>query len=121
MNGVRAAGSKPCVLVVDDNVSDRRIATCSRRDVKTDRTGVRGMVRCFRKTEKLTYRELAARIGSSPEAVSKCLMALSGKGIVKESGGTLLTAHNALERLGITRELRTLPRCARSNSCTVSR
>jgi len=53
----------------------------------------------FRMTGKLTQKELAARIGSSPEAISKCLMVLSGKGIVKESEGTILIAHNALERL----------------------
>ena len=52
----------------------------------------------FRKTGKLTHRELAARIGSSREAVSKCLKVLSGKGIVKESEGSILIAHNALER-----------------------
>ncbi len=53
----------------------------------------------FRKTGKLTQKELAARIGSSREAVSKCLKVLSGKGIVKESEGSILIAHNALERL----------------------
>lgn len=48
---------------------------------------------------KLTHKELEARIGSSPEAVSKCLKVLSGKVIVKKSEGNILIAHNALERL----------------------
>ena len=91
----------------------------ARREDGQDRCD--GYVTGFRMTGKLTHKELAARIGSSPEAVSKCLMVLSGKGIVKESEGSILIAHNALERLSITRELRTLPRYARSNSCTVSR
>ncbi len=53
----------------------------------------------FLKTGKLTHKELAARIGSSREAVSKCLKVLSGKGIVKESEGSILIARNALERI----------------------
>jgi len=53
----------------------------------------------FRKTGKLTHKELAARIGSSREAVSKCLKVLSLKGIVKESEGSILIANNALERI----------------------
>jgi CRP/FNR family cyclic AMP-dependent transcriptional regulator len=53
----------------------------------------------FLKTGKLTHKELAARIGCSREAVSKCLKVLSGKGIVKEAEGQILIAGNALERL----------------------
>lgn len=53
----------------------------------------------FRKAGKLTHKELAARIGCSREAVSKCLKVLSRKGIVKESEGSLLIANNALERI----------------------
>jgi CRP-like cAMP-binding protein len=53
----------------------------------------------FRKAGKLTHKELAARIGSSREAVSKCLKVLLGKGIVKESDGNIMIVHNALERL----------------------
>ncbi len=52
----------------------------------------------FLKAGKLTHKELAARIGSSREAVSKCLKVLIGKGIVKDADG-ILVAHNALERL----------------------
>jgi CRP-like cAMP-binding protein len=52
----------------------------------------------FLKAGKLTHKELAARIGSSREAVSKCMKVLSMKGIVKEADG-ILVAHNALERL----------------------
>ncbi len=51
----------------------------------------------FRKAGKLTHKELAARIGSSREAVSKCLKALFAKDIVKESEGNILIAHNALD------------------------
>lgn len=53
----------------------------------------------FLKTGRLTHKELAARIGCSREAVSKCLKALAGKGIVKEAEGQILIAENALERL----------------------
>lgn len=57
-------------------------------------TGSKG----FLKAGRLTHKELAARIGSSREAVSKCMKVLSMKGIVKEADG-ILVAHNALERL----------------------
>ncbi len=53
----------------------------------------------FLKAGKLTHRELAARIGSSREAVSKCMKVLSMKGVVKESAGHILIAPNALDRL----------------------
>jgi CRP/FNR family cyclic AMP-dependent transcriptional regulator len=53
----------------------------------------------FLKTGKLTHKELAARIGCSREAVSKCLKVLSLKKIVTESGGSILIAHNALDIL----------------------
>lgn len=53
----------------------------------------------FLKTGKLTHKELAARIGCSREAVSKCLKVLSAKKIVKESGGSIFIAHNALDNL----------------------
>lgn len=53
----------------------------------------------FLKTGKLTHKELAARIGCSREAVSKCLKVLAAKNIVKESGGSILIAHNALDNL----------------------
>lgn len=55
----------------------------------------KGFLRC----DKLTHRELAARIGSSREAVSKCMKVLFTNGIVKESGGKFLIAENALELL----------------------
>jgi len=53
----------------------------------------------FLKTGKLTHKELAARIGCSREAVSKCLKVLAAKKIVKESGGSILIARNALDNL----------------------
>jgi CRP/FNR family transcriptional regulator, cyclic AMP receptor protein len=48
---------------------------------------------------KITHKELAARIGSSREAVSKCLKVLAAKAIVKDADGNILVARNALERL----------------------
>jgi CRP-like cAMP-binding protein len=53
----------------------------------------------FLRVGKVTHKELAARIGSSREAVSKCLKVLTTKTLVKESGGNILVARNALERL----------------------
>lgn len=53
----------------------------------------------FRKAGKMTHKELAARIGCSREAVSKCLKVLSGKGLVKDSKGSMLIANDALERI----------------------
>ncbi len=53
----------------------------------------------FLKAGKLTHKELAARIGSSREAVSKCIKLLVGKGIIKEAEGQILIAYNALDRL----------------------
>jgi CRP/FNR family transcriptional regulator, cyclic AMP receptor protein len=58
-------------------------------------TGVSGFV----KAGKLTHKELSARIGSSREAVSKCLKVLTTKCIVKETDGNILIARNALERI----------------------
>ena len=53
----------------------------------------------FLRTAKLTHRELAARIGSSREAVSKCLKELAAKQIVKEGSEGFLIARDALDRL----------------------
>lgn len=61
-------------------------------------------VKGFLKTGKVTHKELAARIGSSREAVSKCLKVLSMKGITKELDGHIHIAHNALERIKSSRE-----------------
>ena len=46
-----------------------------------------------------THKELAARIGSSREAVSKCMKVLSTRGIIKEADGQILIVGNALARL----------------------
>ncbi len=54
-------------------------------------------VKGYLKAEKVTHKELAARIGSSREAVSKCMKLLSTKGIIKEPEGYVLIACNALE------------------------
>jgi CRP-like cAMP-binding protein len=53
----------------------------------------------FLKAGKPTHKELAARIGSSREAVSKCMKVLSTKGIIKEAEGHILIASVALDRL----------------------
>lgn len=53
----------------------------------------------FQTARKLTHKELAARIGSSREAVSKCMKVLATKGIIKELDGNILIAHNALDHL----------------------
>jgi CRP/FNR family cyclic AMP-dependent transcriptional regulator len=58
-------------------------------------TGVSGFI----KAGKLTHKELAARIGSSREAVSKCLKVLTTKCIVREADGNILIACDALERI----------------------
>lgn len=52
----------------------------------------RGCVRI----KRLTHRELAARIGSSREAVSKCMKMLTSKGLVKEADGFLLITETVL-------------------------
>ena len=53
----------------------------------------------FIKAGKLTHKELAARIGSSREAVSKCLKVLTTKCIVREADGNILIACDALDRI----------------------
>jgi CRP-like cAMP-binding protein len=58
-------------------------------------TGVSGFI----KAGKLTHKELAARIGSSREAVSKCLKVLTTKCIVREADGNIMIACDALERI----------------------
>lgn len=64
-------------------------------DSATEEAGGKG----FLKAGKQTHKELAARIGSSREAVSKCMKVLSTKGIIKEAEGSILIAQNALDRL----------------------
>jgi CRP/FNR family transcriptional regulator, cyclic AMP receptor protein len=76
------------------DVAERLVRTLleAAADDSTSTTG-------FRKAGRLTHKELAARIGSSREAVSKCLKVLSGKSIVKESDGDILIVRYAQERL----------------------
>ena len=62
---------------------------------KHDDSGSKG----FLKRAKLTHKELSGMIGSSREAVSKCMKLLAASGIVKESNGQFLIAENALEQL----------------------
>ncbi len=56
-------------------------------------------VKGYVKAGKLTHKELAARIGSSREAVSKCMKLLTMKGIIMDADGQILIAANALDRL----------------------
>ena len=60
-----------------------------------DGTASKGYLRAGR----LTHKELAARIASSREAVSKCMKLLTARGIIKEVEGQILIASNALESL----------------------
>jgi len=53
----------------------------------------------FLKGTKRTHKELAGMIGSSREAVSKCMKVLAGSGIVREAEGHILIAENALDQL----------------------
>jgi CRP/FNR family cyclic AMP-dependent transcriptional regulator len=53
----------------------------------------------FLKRGKVTHKELSGMIGSSREAVSKCMKLLAANGIVKESDGYLIIAENALDQL----------------------
>jgi CRP/FNR family cyclic AMP-dependent transcriptional regulator len=62
---------------------------------KHDDSGDKG----FLKRGKLTHKELSGMIGSSREAVSKCMKLLAASGIVRESNGHLLVAENALDQL----------------------
>ena len=75
-------------------VGERLVRTLVDGAVKDERTA-HGYLR----RDKLTHKELAARIGSSREAVSKCMKVLTTNGIVKESQGSILIAENALELL----------------------
>jgi CRP-like cAMP-binding protein len=64
-------------------------------DAAKDDKSVKGFLRCSRRTHK----ELAGMIGSSREAISKCLKVLAADGIVREAEGQMLIAENALDRL----------------------
>jgi CRP/FNR family cyclic AMP-dependent transcriptional regulator len=77
-------------------VGERLINSLLEHAAPVDGTGPSGG---YLKAGKLTHKELAARIGSSREAVSKCLKVLTAKAIVKEADGNILIARNALERL----------------------
>ncbi len=53
----------------------------------------------FLRAGRLTHKELAGRIGSSREAVSKCMKVLSTKGIIREAEGQIIITTDALDRL----------------------
>lgn len=71
-------------------VGERLVRTLMESAVK-DPKQTRGLLSC----DKMTHKELAARIGSSREAVSKCMKVLLSRGIVKEAEGCLQIAENA--------------------------
>jgi CRP/FNR family transcriptional regulator/CRP/FNR family cyclic AMP-dependent transcriptional regulator len=58
-----------------------------------------GIDKGYLRVKKVTHKELAARIGSSREAVSKCMKVLSSKGIIRESDGDIFIAHDAIDHL----------------------
>ncbi len=51
------------------------------------------------KVKKLTHKELAARVGSSREAITKCMKLLAAKGLIKEAEGYIEVAMDAVKRL----------------------
>lgn len=53
---------------------------------------------------RLTHKELASRIGSSREAVSKCMKLLTVNGLIKESEDCVYIATDAIERLALVRK-----------------
>lgn len=53
---------------------------------------------------RLTHKELASRIGSSREAVSKCMKLLTMNGLIKESEDCVYVAADAIERLALVRK-----------------
>ena len=53
----------------------------------------------YMNVDRLTHKELASRIGSSREAVSKCMKVLAAKGIIKEAEGAISVARNAVDLL----------------------
>jgi CRP/FNR family cyclic AMP-dependent transcriptional regulator len=61
-------------------------------------SGETGQEKNFLKAGKLTHKELATRIGSSREAVSKCMKLLTARGIIKEVEGQIFIVQNALDR-----------------------
>jgi len=69
----------------------RSLMECTSKDQKSPD----GWLVC----DKLTHKELATRIGSSREAVSKCMKVLMQRGIVKETDGCFHIAGNALTLL----------------------
>jgi len=54
---------------------------------------------------KRTHKELASMIGSSREAVSKCMKLLTSTGVVREAEGQMLIAENALEQLKLRSQM----------------
>lgn len=86
----------------DDMIESLAFLEVGERLVKTllESASPEGMqIRGFLKAGKSTHKELAARIGSSREAVSKCMKVLATKGITKEAEGQILIAYNALDLL----------------------
>lgn len=53
----------------------------------------------FLRSRKLTHKEIASLIGSSREAVSKCMKVLTSRGIVRDAEGIFLIMRDAVDRL----------------------
>lgn len=64
----------------------------------------RGSDKGYVLVRRLTHKELAARIGSSREAVTKCMKVLAANGIVRESEDCISIAADAIERLAAVRK-----------------
>ena len=85
----------------DEKIESLAFQEVSERLIRTLLDGAKpdDSSRGFLKRGKLTHKELSGMIGSSREAVSKCMKLLATSGIVKESGGHLLITENALDQL----------------------
>ena len=86
----------------DEKIESLAFQEVSERLVRTLLDGAKhddSVSKGFLKRVKLTHKELSGMIGSSREAVSKCMKLLASSGIVRESDGHLLIAENALDQI----------------------
>ena len=88
----------------DDMIESLAFLEVSERLIRTLLEGAtteRGNEAGYVKIAKLTHKDISARIGSSREAVSKCMKMLTAKGIIKEGKDSLLIAQDATDRLRV--------------------
>jgi CRP-like cAMP-binding protein len=86
----------------DDMIESLAFLEVGERLIRTLLEGAateRGSEAGYVKIAKLTHKDISARIGSSREAVSKCMKVLTAKGIIKEGKDSLLIAQDAMDRL----------------------